>query len=207
MWLSISGRCPLFYQNYPFSSPPRFSFVQLRHGQILSSLRGKRKERDELREDTSLLSTCVGGKEMLGSYRARIIEWHVNVLCRFERGGTATGFGINVGRTNVSRFFYWIIVPPGTTKRPNPPPDVCSPMCVYVRVYKLAELPCLRTSCINRTLSRGTVSSGPPPLAPDCKRRRAEECVCVCLMMSKKFTSSWAVGYVYVLCPWFKWYR
>lgn len=79
--------------------------------------------------------------------------------------------------------------------------DVCSPMCVYVRVYKLAELPCLRTSCINRTLSRGTVSSGPPPLAPDCKRRRAEECVCVCLMMSKKFTSSWAVGYVYVLCP------
>lgn len=30
---------------------------------------------------------------------------------------TADSFGINAPRTNVSRFFYWIIVPPGVTKR------------------------------------------------------------------------------------------
>lgn len=138
MWLSISGRRPLFYQNYPFSSSPvslSSNCDTVKFSRRYEARGEGGKERDELREDTSLLSTCVGGKEMLGSYRARIIEWHVNVLCRFERGGTATGFGINVGRTNVSRFFYWIIVPPGTTKRPNRCvfADVCIRPCIQAR--------------------------------------------------------------------------
>lgn len=138
----------------------------------------------------------------VGSYRARIIEWYVNVLCRFEReerlpvselmsaGQMSRGFSTELSYPRAQQ----------NVQSHHPMfADVCMRPCV--QAY---ERSCLRTSCINRTLSRGTVSSGPPPLARDCKRRRAESknvvCVCVCLMTSKKFSSPWAVGYVYVVC-------
>lgn len=114
----------------------------------------------------------------VGSYRARIIEWYVNVLCRFEREERVPVSELMSAGQMSRGFSTELSYPRAQQNVQSHHPmfaDVCMRPCV--QAY---ERSCLRTSCINRTLSRGTVSSGPPPLARDCKRRRAEsKNVCV----------------------------
>lgn len=94
----------------PFSSAETTPFVRL-HGQILSRryerYANRREKREGKVEIRGYITPPIDCWRKEGSYRVELSSGGGTLRFYADTdGGTATGFGINVGRTNVSRFFY-----------------------------------------------------------------------------------------------------
>lgn len=88
----------------------------------------------------------------VGSYRVELSSGNVNVLCRFEREERAPVSEL-MSAGQMSRGFSTELSYPRAQQNVQSHPF--ADVCIHAPVYKLIELPCLRTSCINRSLSKG----------------------------------------------------